>query len=820
MSKKLDLDNIQPLPKHLRKQVYGDDYNDTWKLRYSGLSDSEKRTLNTFLKYQEAKEIYWIPEVDYPQRKHSPDLLIDGVKVEIKEVTSKRSIEYQIRSAHRQVDTSGIILIDSTNSSLSSEEIVNEVAKRAKMKDVKAFFIAGKNNQCAYGIKKGDSVTAEYAFHDPKSPYVSILPNPGKKVKQILYNTKKTIHPPQTTGARDHESSYVSILPNPGQKVKPRNELFSNKDGAAELSAPLKPRKRTNAYWQRRVEHTYLESEKAADAYRKRVSRVYADAQKTCLVELKQLYEDCWSKQAGFDRAKLRQVVNAKTMADFRRKLIEANLQNSLPPEYSGRVTRLQLLDAQLWYAAHKAGLDQTDIVTASSAKTYEDAYYKTAYNIATGTGLMPTFTTLDTDAINAVLSEKFSGKSYSERIWTNSDLLAKQLSTKLASAIATGQSIDKTAKDFRDRFGVSRYYAERLIRTETNHFYNQAANDSYKAMGIDKYKFIATLDSRTSEICAHMDGKIIEVDEGAVGVNIPPLHPNCRSTIAPYLGKDLDALANARAYHDPDTDKTEYCDNMTYDEWRKWVDSDADEPRQVPNNINNKITAATGNQAQASIEPQGGTLTLNELKRRYKSRGIDHVDYNPVKPLDKELTEKEIIERVSGHDDTKGSCASLAMAYAANKLGLDVLDFRDGVSRTLFSNKVFRRRALREIGINVITDEDSNSVASGKRLLSKVETGKEYILGVGMHASIVRRREGVGLQYLELQSGVFPGWQQLNVSELRRRFKCKNKDNALFGTLVDLNEFKDNNEFRELMGYINTNYDNQNKRSVYYAKK
>ena len=35
MSKKLNLDNIQPLPKHLRKQVYGDDYNDTWKLRYS-----------------------------------------------------------------------------------------------------------------------------------------------------------------------------------------------------------------------------------------------------------------------------------------------------------------------------------------------------------------------------------------------------------------------------------------------------------------------------------------------------------------------------------------------------------------------------------------------------------------------------------------------------------------------------------------------------------------------------------------------------------------------------------------------------------------
>lgn len=779
--KKLDLDNIQPLPKHLRKQVYGDDYNDTWKLRYSGLSDSEKRTLSTFLKYQEAKEIYWVPEIDYPPGKHSPDLLIDGVKVEIKEVTSKRSIEYQIRSAHKQVDTSGIVLIDSTNSLLSSEEIVNEVAKRAKIKDVKAFFIAGKNNQCAYGIKKGDSATAEYAFHDPKSPYVSILPNSG-------------------------------------QKVKPLNELSSNKDGATELSAPLKPRKRTNAYWQRRVEHTYLESEKAADVYRKRVSRVYADAQKTCLVELKQLYEDCWSKQAGFDRAKLRQVVNAKTMADFRRKLIEANLQNSLPPEYSGRVTRLQLLDAQLWYAAHKAGLDQTDIVTASSAKTYEDVYYKTAYNIATGTGLMPTFTTLDTDAINAVLSEKFSGKSYSERIWTNSDLLAKQLSTKLASAIATGQSIDKTAKDFRDRFGVSRYYAERLIRTETNHFYNQAASDSYKAMGIDKYKFIATLDSRTSEICAHMDGKIIEVDKGAVGVNIPPLHPNCRSTIAPYLGKDLDALVNARAYHDPDTDKTEYCDNMTYDEWRKWVDLEPEPPEDVVERAKNikhiPVVDENGkpivNYGITPLEPQGGTPALDYLKRLYYSKTRHHVDYNPVCELEKPLTSDEIVHKIAGGDKTvPGSCASVALAYVANRLGLDVLDYRGGESMMYFALNFFK--ALKDICPDYTIVRNVNDYVSLKKLFSIMVTNKEYLLTTGRHASIIRNSDKYGLQYLELQSPVRNCYKTLDTRVLKKRFHCQKRHTVsgsatpAISSLIPLDNFSDSVVLRELMGYINT---------------
>lgn len=183
MSKKLNLDNIQPLPKHLRKQVYGDDYNDTWKLRYSGLSDSERRTLRTFLKYQEAKEIYWVPEVDYPKGKHSPDLLIDGVRVEIKGVATLSSIDHQLKKAYSQIDDTGIVLIDASASLLDTASIRHDIARIAHKYDIASFALVIENDL-------------------------------------VVYNTKKTIQRPQTTGARDPKSSYVSILPNPGQKVK------------------------------------------------------------------------------------------------------------------------------------------------------------------------------------------------------------------------------------------------------------------------------------------------------------------------------------------------------------------------------------------------------------------------------------------------------------------------------------------------------------------------------------------------------------------------------------------------------------------------
>ncbi len=154
--------------------------------------------------------------MDSPSGKHSPDLLIDGVKVEIKEVTSSSSISHQVKKSSTQINTTGLLLMDASGSELVDESICRRALMEATRYSIKSFAVVSNDRLLSYSIKKGDSSTANHQARDHESPYVSILPNPGKKVKRILYNTKKTIHPPQTTGARDHESPYVSILPNPG----------------------------------------------------------------------------------------------------------------------------------------------------------------------------------------------------------------------------------------------------------------------------------------------------------------------------------------------------------------------------------------------------------------------------------------------------------------------------------------------------------------------------------------------------------------------------------------------------------------------------
>lgn len=88
---------------------------------------------------------------------------------------------------------------------------------------------------------------------------------------------------------------------------------------------------------------------------------------------------------------------------------------------------------------------------------------------------------------------------------------------------------------------GAKKNDVERLLRTEVNYTMNQATLDGYRDAKIEKYTFDATLDSRTSQICAGLNGETFELSKAVVGVNYPPMHPRCRSTTTPVI--DFEAL-------------------------------------------------------------------------------------------------------------------------------------------------------------------------------------------------------------------------------------------------------------------------------------
>ncbi|MGN8650221.1 minor capsid protein [Eubacterium pyruvativorans] len=118
-----------------------------------------------------------------------------------------------------------------------------------------------------------------------------------------------------------------------------------------------------------------------------------------------------------------------------------------------------------------------------------------------------------------------------------------------------------------RDTVKKKKFAAGCLVQTEQAYFHARSSLDCFSELGVDKLEFIATLDSRTSEICQSMDGVVFAAKDAEIGVNVPPLHPNCRSVTAPYF--DDDDGAGMRAARDPKTGKTSYVpDDMTYKQW------------------------------------------------------------------------------------------------------------------------------------------------------------------------------------------------------------------------------------------------------------
>ena len=231
------------------------------------------------------------------------------------------------------------------------------------------------------------------------------------------------------------------------------------------------------------------------------------------------------------------------------------------------------------------------------------EAYYHTIFDIAQGTGYQPVFSAVNNRLIDQIVNDQWSGMNYSQRIWWNTDKLAVDTRQILTTAAMTGESIYKTSRRLSERFGQSMNNSVRLIRTETTYSCNQAELASYSALDIDRYKFAATLDTRTSSICQELDGKVFETKDAKAGVNLPAMHPNCRSTTIAYFE---DGMPQYRLARDKDGNRIRVPADMTYKDWyKKYIENDAQSASTAPKG--NDTPKSSGKPQSAPVKPSEG---------------------------------------------------------------------------------------------------------------------------------------------------------------------------------------------------------------------
>ena len=303
---------------------------------------------------------------------------------------------------------------------------------------------------------------------------------------------------------------------------------------------------------------------------------------------------------------------------------VEDQLRKALPIELRDQIRSVQISPQ---FAQSVATVDPTALNVVSLSDDLQAAVTgaPTTFQLTAAQGTTITLPN------GKVLEKSFRGLAESQ-----ADLFAKTV----RNGLLTGESTDKLARRLKGRlrFGqpgslrqmaqaggevtaVANHQVMAMVRTSINQVANASSQQVYEANQdvTKRYRYVATLDSRTSAICQALDGQEFDYGKGPV----PPQHFNCRSTTVPLI--DYKGLG----IPPPKPGKRRSSDglvpaNQTYGQWlsnqSKAVKADILGPEKVP--YFNRLARKYGptKAIRKFVSQDGSELTLDQLKRRYPS--------------------------------------------------------------------------------------------------------------------------------------------------------------------------------------------------------
>ena len=263
------------------------------------------------------------------------------------------------------------------------------------------------------------------------------------------------------------------------------------------------------------------------------------------------------------DFEKLLEAYKNKTGAQKREVLAELEA-----PAYKNRMKRLDDIDKSINRLINAVASKERDAIDKTMRKVYESSYHHAVYEAARMSGLDLQTGPIDEGALETILKKKWSGQNYSERVWNNTQKVADAIKEELMIGALTGKTEKEMTDSINEQFLSGRNNARRLVRTESSYIHNEAHFQAYKDYGIEEYRFVATLDLRTSQICRERDGSVYRVNDKKIGVNAPPMHPWCRSTT--IMNLDDETMHNLERFaRDPVTgERMKVPADETYKEW------------------------------------------------------------------------------------------------------------------------------------------------------------------------------------------------------------------------------------------------------------
>lgn len=280
-------------------------------------------------------------------------------------------------------------------------------------------------------------------------------------------------------------------------------------------------------YWEKRSTELMKRLEKETENTINSLIQAYEQATKNINKEITNIFKN-YAKNSGLDKKILTQLLNKKETGQYYKNLLEV-INNNITddsikkkllakynaPVYSYRISRYQALQDNIDIELKKLANIEQDITKIRYVHTIKEGYYYNIYDIQKGTGLGFSFAQIDNRTINLMLNENWiNNENFSQRIWENSEKLGNYLKTQLTADTMSGKSIAKISKELSEYMNVGLYNSTTLVRTEVNHFANEAEMLAYEELDIEKYRFIATLDQVTCNHCAELDNRVFNTKD------------------------------------------------------------------------------------------------------------------------------------------------------------------------------------------------------------------------------------------------------------------------------------------------------------------
>ena len=187
------------------------------------------------------------------------------------------------------------------------------------------------------------------------------------------------------------------------------------------------------------------------------------------------------------------------------------------------KVSRLELLKAELGLEINSLTSNLEEVFDKARRSEYLAEFKRQA-------GILGISSKGAKKRVEAILDADFYGQSFSSRVWGKNGLqsmLQKDVFASLNRIYTDMNGYQKEMKLLANKYGTSEYNAKRLIKTEIARINSDTDHAMLKDNGFTHMIFVA--EPGACDICGPLDNKAVPIDKVEKGVNMFPMHPNCR---------------------------------------------------------------------------------------------------------------------------------------------------------------------------------------------------------------------------------------------------------------------------------------------------